>query len=67
MQGLKTLYRKTLKHIPLSSNFDDLDMPYRAIATNLATGDAKVFADGGIVSNLPVKAALNMGLISLSL
>jgi NTE family protein len=52
MQGLKLHFRNILAHVPLEQNFDDLDIPFRAVATDLATGEAKAFAKGDIVESI---------------
>ncbi len=52
MQGLKSLYRTILQDIPQDIDFDDLELPFRAVAANLATGEAKAFARGDLVESI---------------
>jgi NTE family protein len=58
MTGLKTFYRDLLFNIPLQSDFDDMRVPYRAVATDISTGKARVFADGDIVEAMLASMAL---------
>ena len=52
MQGLKSLYRTILQDIPQDINFDDLELPFRAVAADLETGEAKAFARGDLVESI---------------
>lgn len=90
MAGLKAFYRELLFHVPVNGDFDDLTVPYRAVATDVSTGkarafgegdlveamlasmalpavfgprliDGRVYLDGGLAENLPVKTAVAMG------
>ncbi len=49
MQGLKSLYRNILSDIPQDINFDDLEIPFRAIAADLETGETTAFERGDLV------------------
>lgn len=49
MQGLRSLYRDILSDVPDDIDFDDLDIPFRAVATDLETGQATVFEQGDVV------------------
>ena len=49
MRGLKTFYRSKLSYIPPDTDFDSLRVPFRAIATDLSTGNADALADGDLV------------------
>lgn len=92
IQGQRLLgeLRRYLRHLPNPSDFDRLNMPFRAVATDIETGEAVVFSrgdlvrvlrasmavpgvfapesldgrllvDGGLVMNLPVAVAREMG------
>jgi NTE family protein len=81
---------KLTAHLPPDINFDNLPIPFRAVATDLETGkmivfnkgslhkavrasiaapgvfapieiDGKLLSDGGLVRNLPVDIARDMG------
>lgn len=89
-QGLAALLRDATSNLPVQRSFDDLPIPYRAVATDMETFDAvaldhgnlaqamqasmsipgalrpveldgRLLADGGIVNNLPVDVARQMG------
>lgn len=89
-QGLAALLRDATSNLPAQKHFDDLPIPYRAVATDMETFDAvaidhgnlaqamqasmsipgalrpvelegRLLADGGIVNNLPVDVARQMG------
>src|SRR5699024_5050858 len=89
-QSLGALLRKSTLNLPGIPNFDDLPIPYRAVATNMETvtpvvlkqghlatvmqasmsipgvlqpveRDNQLLADGGIVNNMPVDVAKDMG------
>ncbi len=49
MGGLKTFYRQLLSNVPVESDFDNLPIPYRSVATDLATGQAVVLGEGDLV------------------
>lgn len=58
MQGLKNHYRNVLSHVPLESDFDRFDIPFRAVATDLSSGDAKAFARGDLVEAILASMAV---------
>lgn len=58
MQGLKTYYRQILSDVPLDMDFDDLIIPYRAVATNLHKGQKTVFKDGDLVESILASMAV---------
>lgn len=89
-QSMGALLRKSTLNLPGIPNFDDLPIPYRAVATNMETVtpvvlkqghlatvmqasmsipgvlqpveiDNQLLADGGIVNNMPVDVAKDMG------
>lgn len=90
MRGLKTHYRQLMAHLDINQDFNALGVPYRAVATDLSTGEAKAFSkgditeamlasmavpgafapreidgrlyvDGGLSSQLPIRIAKEMG------
>src|SRR5690606_25095051 len=89
-QKLEQLLRNATLPVATVNNFDDLPIPFRAIATDLETGEAvlmqsgdlvsamrasmsapgvfapvqrdgRLLVDGGLVENLPVQVARQMG------
>ncbi|NLJ92809.1 MAG: patatin-like phospholipase family protein, partial [Aeromonadales bacterium] len=89
-QSMGALLRKSTLNLPGIPNFDDLPIPFRAVATNMETVtpvvlkqghlatvmqasmsipgvlqpveiDNQLLADGGIVNNMPVDVAKDMG------
>jgi NTE family protein len=90
MRGLRRHFRDLTFHVPLDAAFDDLAVPYRAVVTDYATGDAvalargdlvqamlasmavpgafppreidgRLYVDGGMAAQLPVRLARDMG------
>lgn len=58
MHGLKSFYRDILWNIPLDIDFDELDVPFRAIATHLHDGRKKVFEKGDLVEAILTSMAV---------
>ncbi len=58
MQGLKTYYRKILSVVPLEMDFDNFEIPFRAVATNLHQGQKTVFKQGDIVETILASMAV---------
>jgi NTE family protein len=87
---LQALLQDWTSRVPSNQSFDQLPIPYRAVATNLRTGqkvildhgslpqairasmalpglfapteiDGRTLVDGGLVSNLPIETARDMG------
>jgi NTE family protein len=56
--GLKSLYRGLLRHVPQSVDFDELTVPYRAVATDLASGRAVDLAEGDLVEAMLASMAV---------
>ncbi|MEE2526766.1 patatin-like phospholipase family protein [Hyphobacterium sp. HN65] len=52
LRGLQGFYRDLLDEAPPDFDFDDLPIPYRAVATDLGTGQAVVLGDGDIVESM---------------
>ncbi len=58
MRGLKQFYREILSNVPTDANFDHLEIPFRAIATDLHTGEAKAFDRGDLVESILASMAV---------
>jgi NTE family protein len=58
MSGLKLFYREILSNVPKDADFDALEIPFRAVATNLHTGEAKAFAKGDLVESILASMAV---------
>ncbi len=58
MQGLKSYYRQILREVPIDMNFDDMIIPFRAIATNLHLGQKTVFEKGDVVEAILASMAV---------
>lgn len=49
LRGLQGFYRRMLDEAPPAFDFDDMPIPYRAVATDLGNGQAVVIGEGDIV------------------
>jgi NTE family protein len=58
MKGLKAFYRDLLFNVPRESDFDQLNVPFRAVATDISTGKARVFGQGDLVEAMLASMAL---------
>ncbi|MEM9668726.1 MAG: patatin-like phospholipase family protein [Pseudomonadota bacterium] len=59
MSGLQAEFRKLFSHLSNDIDFStDLRVPYRAVAMDLSTGDAKAFADGDVVQSILASMAV---------
>ncbi len=58
MQGLKSLYRDILSDIPQDIHFDDLELPFRAVAADLETGETTAFEQGDLVEAILASMAV---------
>ena len=47
-QKLQLILREEMLHIPAVSDFDDLAIPFRAVASDIVTGELHVMADGDL-------------------
>ena len=47
-QKLQLILREEMLHVPAISNFDDLAIPFRAVASDIETGELHVMADGDL-------------------
>ena len=55
---LKAYFRSHLRHVSPGQSFDELRVPFRAIATNLSTGDAEALKDGDLVEAMLASMAV---------
>ena len=59
MSGLQAEFRKIFSHLSNETDFSsDLRAPYRAVAMDLSTGDAKGFAEGDLVQAIMASMAV---------
>lgn len=58
MQELRAFFRGLLNHIPIDSEFDDIGLPFRAVATDLSDGSARAFERGDIVEAILASMAV---------
>ncbi len=66
-QTMSTLYRRSLGNIPNFASFDDLAIPFRAVATDLATSEAVVLSRGNLVRALQASAAVPGALVPVEI
>ncbi|MEL7129637.1 MAG: patatin-like phospholipase family protein [Pseudomonadota bacterium] len=61
LRGVKALLREKLSHLPSTVRLDALRVPFRAVATNLSTGEPETFERGDlaeiILASMAVPAA----------
>lgn len=58
MRGLKGHFRRLTAHIDVNKDFNALRVPYRAVATDLSTGEAAAFAEGDITEAMLASMAV---------
>ncbi len=58
MAGLKRLYRQLLVDVTTDVDFDDLPLPYRAVAMDLSTGEPVALARGDLVEAMLASMAV---------
>ncbi len=58
MQGLKLYYREVLADVPADMDFDELEIPFRAVATDLHTGALTAFDHGDLVESILASMAV---------
>lgn len=58
MAGLKRLYRQLLIGVTTDADFDDLPLPYRAVAMDLSTGEPVALARGDLVEAMLASMAV---------
>jgi NTE family protein len=57
-QHLQTLLRRVLQPVHHVRDFDELPLPFRAVATDLATGEAVVLSEGDLV--LAIRSSMSV-------
>lgn len=57
-QSMSQLLRSSTNLIQQLGNFDELSIPFRAVATNLATGEPVVLSSGSIVAAMQASASV---------
>lgn len=58
MAGLKRLYRSLLPGYPNDMDFDDLPLPYRAVAMDLSSGESVALGNGDLVEAMLASMAV---------
>ncbi len=58
LRGVKAFLRTKLSHLPSAMNFDDLRVPFRPVATNLSTGEARAFERGDLTETILASMAV---------
>lgn len=58
MRGLRRHFRALTFHVPLDADFDDLAVPYRAVVTDFASGDAVALSSGDLVQAMLASMAV---------
>jgi NTE family protein len=58
MRGLRRHFRELTFHVPLDADFDALAVPYRAVVTDFATGDAVALSSGDLVQSMLASMAV---------
>jgi len=58
MRGLKSHFRRLTAHIDVNADFDALRVPYRAVATDLSTGEARALSEGDITEAMLASMAV---------
>jgi len=58
MRGLKTFYRSELAFVPNNQDFDALRVPFRAMATDLSTGEPHALKSGDLVEAILASMAV---------
>ncbi|MEO0422857.1 MAG: patatin-like phospholipase family protein [Pseudomonadota bacterium] len=58
MGSMQQYFRELTRHVPLTSDFDELRVPVRTVATNLSTGQAYVFERGDLVEAMLASMAV---------
>jgi NTE family protein len=58
MRGLRAHFRDLVGHLSIDEDFNALRVPYRAVATDLSTGEAVAIAEGDIVQAMLASMAV---------
>jgi NTE family protein len=66
-QSMLAAYRRSTGNIPNFDSFDDLAIPFRAIATDLATNEAVVLGKGNLIKSMKASATVPGALVPVVL
>ena len=66
-QSMSAAYRRSVGTIPNFDSFDDLAIPFRAVATDLATNKAVVLGKGNLIKSMKASATVPGALVPVVL
>jgi len=66
-QTMSTIYRSSVGNVPNFKSFDELAIPFRAVATDLATSKVVVLDSGNLVKAMQASAAVPGALVPVEL
>ncbi len=66
-QTMSSIYRSSVGNVANFTSFDDLPIPFRAVATDLATGDAVVLDSGNLVKSMQASSAVPGALVPVEI
>jgi len=66
-QTMSAIYRRSIGNIANLDSFDDLPIPFRALATDLSTGESVVLGSGNLIKALQASATVPGALVPVEL
>lgn len=66
-QTMSSIYRSSVGNLPNFNSFDELAIPFRAVATDLATGEVVVLGSGNLVKAMQASATVPGILVPIEL
>ena len=66
-QSMSMAYRRSFGNIPIFDSFDNLAIPFRAVATNLATSEAVILDHGDLLIALKASATIPGALVPVKI
>ena len=66
-QTMSSIYRSSVGNLANFDSFDDLPIPFRSVATDLATGHTVVLASGNLVKSMQASSAVPGALVPVEL
>ncbi len=66
-QTMSSIYRSSVGNVANFDSFDDLPIPFRSVATDLATGHTVVLASGNLVKSMQASSAVPGALVPVEL
>jgi len=66
-QTMSAIYRRSIGNIANLDSFDDLPIPFRALATDLSTGESVVLDSGNLIKALQASATVPGALVPVEL